>query len=219
MLLGSQCQGKVGMLKSMGSQRCGYGLVTEQLQQQGGIGDHSYFLFHLFVLVVLGLCCCTGACLVAVSGAAPRREWGFSLCWPLLLPSTGLGAGALVLPAQGLGHCGPQALELQSFQHRGSGAVAHGPWSFSPSSTGARALWPTGPGASVLLAQGLGRCGSQALERGLSRCGTGASLLRGMWNLPGPGIEPMSPAVAGEFLSTVPPGKSPGFFKGGWLRR
>ena len=29
-----------------------------------------------------------------------------------------------------------------------------------------------------------------------------------MWNLSRPGIELMSPALAGEFLSTVPPGKS-----------
>ena len=29
-----------------------------------------------------------------------------------------------------------------------------------------------------------------------------------MWDLPGPGIEPMSPALAGEFLTTGPPGKS-----------
>ena len=29
-----------------------------------------------------------------------------------------------------------------------------------------------------------------------------------MWNLPGPGIELMSPALAGVFLSTSPPGKS-----------
>ena len=29
-----------------------------------------------------------------------------------------------------------------------------------------------------------------------------------MWNLPGPGIEPGSPALAGRFLSTRPPGKS-----------
>ena len=27
------------------------------------------------------------------------------------------------------------------------------------------------------------------------------------WGLPGPGIKPMSPALAGGFLSTVPPGK------------
>ena len=33
-----------------------------------------------------------------------------------------------------------------------------------------------------------------------------------MWNHPGPGIEPVSPALAGGFLSTVPPGKSGGSF-------
>ena len=31
---------------------------------------------------------------------------------------------------------------------------------------------------------------------------------RGMWDLPGPGIEPMSPALAGRFLTTGPPEKS-----------
>ena len=29
-----------------------------------------------------------------------------------------------------------------------------------------------------------------------------------MWDLPGPGLEPMSPALAGRFLTTAPPGKS-----------
>uniref|UniRef100_A0A8C0CMQ9 Cysteine--tRNA ligase, cytoplasmic n=1 Tax=Balaenoptera musculus TaxID=9771 RepID=A0A8C0CMQ9_BALMU len=33
-------------------------------------------------------------------------------------------------------------------------------------------------------------------------------LLRGMWDLPRPGLEPMSPALAGGFLTTAPPGKS-----------
>ena len=33
-------------------------------------------------------------------------------------------------------------------------------------------------------------------------------LSHGMWNLPGPGIKPMSPALAGRLLATVPPGKS-----------
>ena len=28
-----------------------------------------------------------------------------------------------------------------------------------------------------------------------------------MWYLPGPGLEPVSPALAGRFLTTVPPGK------------
>ena len=28
-----------------------------------------------------------------------------------------------------------------------------------------------------------------------------------MWDLPGPGLEPVSPALAGGFLTTVQPGK------------
>ena len=47
---------------------------------------------------------------------------------------------------------------------------------------------------------------------GLSSCGTWASLSHGMWNLPGPGIKPVSPAFAGRFLSTAPTGKSSPFF-------
>ena len=35
----------------------------------------------------------------------------------------------------------------------------------------------------------------------------GLKLLHGMWDLPGPGLEPVSPALAGGFLTTVPPGK------------
>ena len=43
--------------------------------------------------------------------------------------------------------------------------------------------------------------------RRLSNCGSRAQLLRGMWDLPRPGLEPMSPALAGRFSTTVPPGK------------
>ena len=32
-------------------------------------------------------------------------------------------------------------------------------------------------------------------------------MLRGMWDLPRPGLEPVSPALAGGFLTTAPPGK------------
>ena len=45
----------------------------------------------------------------------------------------------------------------------------------------------------------------------LSSCGSQAQLLCGMWDLPRPGLEPMSPALAGGFLTTAPPGK-PSFF-------
>ena len=42
----------------------------------------------------------------------------------------------------------------------------------------------------------------------LSSYGAWAQLLHGMRDLPGPGLEPMSPALAGRFLTTAPPGKS-----------
>ena len=51
-------------------------------------------------------------------------------------------------------------------------------------------------------------CDSRALERRLSSCGARAQLLRGMWDLPRPGLKPVSSALAGRFLTTVPPGKS-----------
>ena len=41
----------------------------------------------------------------------------------------------------------------------------------------------------------------------LSSCGSQAQLLRGTWDLPRPGLEPMSPALAGRFSTTAPPGK------------
>ena len=47
--------------------------------------------------------------------------------------------------------------------------------------------------------------------RRLSSCGSQAQLLRGMWDLPRPGLEPVSPALAGRFSTTAPPGK-PGSF-------
>ena len=43
----------------------------------------------------------------------------------------------------------------------------------------------------------------------LSNCGSRAQLLCGMWDLPGPGLEPVPPALAGGFLTTAPPGKPP----------
>ena len=43
--------------------------------------------------------------------------------------------------------------------------------------------------------------------RKLSNCGSRAQLLRGMWDLPRPGLEPVSPALADRFSTTAPPGK------------
>ena len=41
----------------------------------------------------------------------------------------------------------------------------------------------------------------------LSSCGSWAQPLRSMWDPPKPGLEPVSPALAGRFSTTVPPGK------------
>ena len=46
----------------------------------------------------------------------------------------------------------------------------------------------------------------------LSNCGSWAQLLRGTWDPPRPGIEPVSPALAGRFSTTAPPGKPPRTF-------
>ena len=43
--------------------------------------------------------------------------------------------------------------------------------------------------------------------RRLSSCGSRAQLLRSMWDLPRPGLQPVSPALAGRLSITAPPGK------------
>ena len=66
--------------------------------------------------------------------------------------------------------------------------------------------WVLGMQASVVAARGLSTCGTQAPELRLSNRGFGALLPLGMWNLPKPGVEPMSPALAGGFLTSGPQG-------------
>ena len=62
--------------------------------------------------------------------------------------------------------------------------------------------------ALVVAACGLRSCGSRAPEHRLSSCGARAHLPHSMWDLPRPGTEPMSLALVGRFLSTLPPGKA-----------
>ena len=101
--------------------------------------------------------------------------------------------GLLIAVASLVAEHGLQAPRLQQLQCVGSRA---------------RGLEQLRHVASVVAACGLSSCGSQALEHRLTSCGTWAQLLRGMWDLPGPGIEPLSPTLAGGFLTTAPPGKS-----------
>ena len=56
--------------------------------------------------------------------------------------------------------------------------------------------------------------GASLVEHGLSSHHPRAQLPRNMWNLPGPGIEPVSPALAGRFLTSGPPEKSLLLLKG-----
>ena len=60
---------------------------------------------------------------------------------------------------------------------------------------------------SVAVACGLSIRSSAALECRLNSCGPQAYLFHGMWDLPGPGIELVSSALAGRFFTTEPPGK------------
>ena len=61
--------------------------------------------------------------------------------------------------------------------------------------------------ASVVAACGLSSYRSRAPEHRLNSLGARAQLLHSMWDLPGPGIKPMSPALAGRFFTTEPSGK------------
>ena len=55
--------------------------------------------------------------------------------------------------------------------------------------------------------QAFGSCGEWAQYH---TCGAQAHLFHSMWDLPGSGIEHMSPAPAGGFSTTGPPGKFQG---------
>ena len=61
--------------------------------------------------------------------------------------------------------------------------------------------------APVTPARGLSSCGSWAPGHRLNSCGAQALLHCGMWGLPRSGMEPVSPALAGGFFTTDPPGK------------
>ena len=65
-----------------------------------------------------------------------------------------------------------------------------------------------GCGRGLLIARGFPCWGAPALgQAGFSSCGPWAPFLCGMWDLPEPGIEPVSPTLAGGFYITEPPEK------------
>ena len=54
--------------------------------------------------------------------------------------------------------------------------------------------------AAGALGRGLGSCGFPALEHRLIICDTAAELLHSLWDLPGSGMEPVPPALAGGLV-------------------
>ena len=63
-------------------------------------------------------------------------------------------------------------------------------------------------GTQALGHQGFSSCGPRAPKHRRRSCGTRAQLFCDIWDLPGPGFEPVSPALVGGVLSPGPPGKS-----------
>ena len=67
-------------------------------------------------------------------------------------------------------------------------------------------------------ARGLSSCSSQALEDRLNSCGTQTvSPWHGMWDIPGSGIEPVSPAIGRRILYHWATREAPSFFSKGFL--
>ena len=106
------------------------------------------------------------------------------------------------------GCVGSQFLPAGLLYLRRVGATLHRrAWSSHCGGLSRRGACAPGMRASAVGARGLSSCGLRAPEHRLSSCGTQAQPLRGMWDPPGPGIEPMSPALAGGLPTTAPPGK------------
>ena len=93
--------------------------------------------------------------------------WLFSIVTYPWPPSWGMGFSLVAA-------CGPLTAMLLLVQSTG------------PRAPGLRWSRHKGPGV-----------GSRAPEQRLSRCGTQAWLLHSMWGLPGPGVKPVSPTLAG----------------------
>ena len=95
-----------------------------------------------------------------------------------------------------------------------------GGWGSSPFATcrllSPRLLWLQGTGSGV---PGLSSCSSQALGHRINNCGPWVWLFYSVWDLPRPGIELMSPTLAGRFSTTEQPGKTLCAFCIAWFKQ
>ena len=178
--------------------------------------------------------------IVASGGHSSSRCVGLSLSRPFPLRSTGSrhagsvivahgpsrSAACGILPDQGSSPCPlPWQADSQPLHHQGSPGLffffflnlfnlfIFGCVGSSFLCKGFLQLWQAGAtlhcGARASIAASL--VAEHRLQtRRLSSCGSRAQLLRGIWDLPRPGLEPVSPELAGAFSTTAPPGKPPG---------
>ena len=111
--------------------------------------------------------------------------------------------------------CGTQAFSSGSE----SGLHSNCSWWVSPGSGfSCYRAWALCVQASAVAVRRICCFSPRALKCGLSSCGTWAQLLWSMWDLPRPGIKPVSPELPGGFLTTGPPEKSTNIIVGVTVR-
>ena len=151
-----------------------------------------------------GFSCCGAqalgaqASVVAAHGLSSCGAWalgcaGFSSCGSQALGPSGFSSCGV--RAQQFWLAGSRALRLQQLWREGSVVLAHRLQGTQASVVVAHTL--SSFDSQALGSSGFSSCGLRALERRLSSCGAQAQLLHSMWDLPGPGIKPVSPACAG----------------------
>ena len=149
-------------------------------QNLSNVSVSYFFYLVIYFLAVLGLHCCMGFSLVVVSGGYP-----IVVVCGLLIEVASLVFLKILL----IFGCAGSSLLCGLLSSCGNQGLL--------SSGSARASHCRG-----CLLQSMGS------RHKFSSHGTRAWLLRGLWNLPRAGIEPVSPALAGGFLTTGSPGKS-----------
>ena len=83
---------------------------------------------YIYILAVLGLCCCTGFSLVAASGGYSLVVSGLFIAVASLVERRLQGMQASVVVAHGLSSCDSQALELRLSSSGAEAQLLHSMW-------------------------------------------------------------------------------------------
>ena len=142
------------------------------------------------VLIMTTMCFCAPSKPPLPSG----QNLTMSSIWPLIHGARSLKKNKKFLAVLGLccsgwafSSCSVQAARCGGLSCCGAQSLGH--MSFSSCDVWAQQLW------------------LEAFRGQVMSCGSWAQLPRGLWDLPRPGMEPVSLALQGEFSTTGPPGK------------